>query len=144
MTATPCSPSGTRRGGGVLGLLIVVAIILFVVIYASPLAPDRNGVTQAQTQIDRTQALACDVNINNTYKQMMSLQMANGGGVQITPRILEKKGMLPRCPEGGEYVMKDNKLYCTKHSPPPPDETPAAAATTSTQASVAPASPAVQ
>lgn len=142
MQTFPKSPAAARRGGGVLGLLIVVAIILFIVVYASPLAPDRNGVTQAQTQIDRTQSIACQMNINTAYNQMMSLQTANEG-VQITPRILEKKGLLPRCPEGGEYVMKNNKIYCTRHSPPPPDDTPAAtaatAATTSTQAAATPA-----
>lgn len=141
MNAFSRSLGRTRRGAGVLGLLIVVVIILLIVVFASPLAPDKHGVTQAQTQITRARDIACDSNINTAYNQLMMLRTSESGGGVISLRVLKKKGMLPDCQGGGEYILgKDGKIYCTKHSPPPAEVDPRNdAATSSTQAADTPA-----
>lgn len=127
----------TRQGASIIGLLIVV-VIMMILTYEFLGSGDskKNQVTQAQTYIARGESAACSMNMTSVRTEITQLQI-NNPGITITPKLLEKKGILQKCPEGGEYVMKNGLLYCTKHSPPPPDETPAV--TTSTQAAVAPA-----
>lgn len=119
-----------RRGNGILGLLIVVVIMLILTYsFLSP-SDQKNQVNQAVTYIDRSKDAACKMNIDGVRTQVQELQI-NNQGITITPRLLEKKGILQKCPGGGEYVIKNGQIYCTKHSPPP-EESPAVV-TSSTQ-----------
>lgn len=126
----------TRQGASIIGLLIVVVIMMILTYeFLGPGDSKKNQVTQAQTYINRGAAAACSMNMTSVRTEVAQLQI-NNPGVTITPKLLEKKGILQKCPEGGEYVIKNGQIYCTKHNPPPPDETPAV--TTSTQSAVKP------
>jgi hypothetical protein len=112
---------GSVLGGiGILGLLITVAIILYLASKEFQSDP-ATGVSTQKMAMDRSKGAACSMN-----RQTLSLGVTrwaiNHPGETPTVEALQQAGIsVPRCPQGGEYIFVPNSqnIYCTVHDPPP-------------------------
>ena len=115
----PASPTTRRRGFYLIGVLIVLAIIL--VLYGKQLAGDKSeGISSAQTKIDRSKEVACSVNRQMIVTGMTAWQISHPGE-QPTIEGLRSAGVtVPNCPQGGTYsIGPKGDVWCSIHNPPP-------------------------
>ena len=111
-----------RGAWGIIGLLLVVVIIMIVML-TGPFSRDPvTEVTTAQTQIDRSQAVACSANRNTIITSLTAFRINNSSVPLDSPEARQSLN-LPQCPEGGFYMIgPDGTIYCSVHSPPPAEQ----------------------
>ena len=115
-------PGQSESGYYIIGLLIVIVIIL-VLMKSGPLEQDPvSGVTQYQTNIDRTETSVCGNNRKAVETNIVSWQIANSGQ-KPNMEALKRKYTTLHCPGGGVFTLgEDGHIYCTVHDPPPIEE----------------------
>ena len=80
----------------------------------------KNAVSNYKYGTDKAKDAACKANSVVLSQQIQMWRMSHSGDALTRKALEDAQISIPKCPEGGDYIIEnDGTIYCPVHNPPP-------------------------